>query len=168
MCSPMENSSTICRISFSLGCSKSTQTPSRYSCRDIMCVGYHTRQHDEASHATLHKMELKGMYRFGRSVVTRGVSLALIAALAFGAGLVIGNSGSAAEVIMRIPLVGDGLDATPDQNVDFTDFWKAWNALEANYIITHASSTLPTTKEKLFGAIEGLAASYNDPYTVFF
>ena len=108
------------------------------------------------------------MYRFGRSVVTRGVSLALIAALAFGAGLVIGNSGSAAEVIMRIPLVGDGLDATPDQNVDFTDFWKAWNALEANYIITHASSTLPTTKEKLFGAIEGLAASYGDPYTVFF
>ncbi len=98
----------------------------------------------------------------------RGVSFALVATLAFGAGLVVGNSGSAAAVITRIPLVGDGLDATPDRNVDFTDFWKAWNALEANYVITHASSTLPTTKEKLFGAMEGLAASYDDPYTVFF
>ncbi|MDP2651766.1 MAG: S41 family peptidase, partial [bacterium] len=58
--------------------------------------------------------------------------------------------------------------ATPNQSVDFTDFWKAWNALETNYVGTHASSTLPSTKEKLFGAISGLASSYGDPYTVFF
>ncbi|MEK7114249.1 MAG: PDZ domain-containing protein, partial [Patescibacteria group bacterium] len=113
-------------------------------------------------------MESGERYQYGRSVAMRGVSFALVATLAFGAGLVVGNSGSAAAVITRIPLVGDGLDATPDRNVDFTDFWKAWNALEANYVITHASSTLPTTKEKLFGAMEGLAASYDDPYTVFF
>ncbi len=31
----------------------------------------------------------------------------------------------------------------------------------------HASTTIPTTKEKLWGAIEGLTASYGDPYTVF-
>lgn len=98
----------------------------------------------------------------------RGVSFALVAALAFGAGLFVGNSGSTTSVISHIPLVGDGLDATPDQSVDFTDFWKAWNALEANYVITHASSTLPSTKDRLFGAISGLAASYGDPYTVFF
>ena len=28
--------------------------------------------------------------------------------------------------------------------------------------------TLPTSKERVYGAIEGLAASYGDPYTVFF
>lgn len=107
-------------------------------------------------------------YRRGRTVASRGVSFALIAALAFSAGLAIGNTGSAAAVITRIPLIGDGLDATPDQSADLTDFWKAWNALNANYIITNASSTLPTNKERIYGAIQGLAGSYNDPYTVFF
>ncbi len=103
-----------------------------------------------------------------RGVAVRGISFALVAALAFGGGIAVGSGGSAAAVVARIPLVGDGLDATPDQSVDFTDFWKAWNALDENYVSTHASSTLPTAKERLFGAIEGLASSYDDPYTVFF
>lgn len=98
----------------------------------------------------------------------RGISFALVAAVAFGAGLSVGTSGSAAAVVAHIPLLGDGLDSTPDQSADLTSFWKAWNALSSNYVITHASSSLPTTKEKLYGAISGLAASYGDPYTVFF
>jgi carboxyl-terminal processing protease len=103
-----------------------------------------------------------------QGIITRGVSFALVAALAFGAGVLAGGSGTPAAVITHIPLIGDGLDATPDLSVDFTDLWKAWNALDANYVSTHASSTLPTTKERLFGAISGLASSYGDPYTVFF
>ncbi|MBI4065579.1 PDZ domain-containing protein [Candidatus Kaiserbacteria bacterium] len=103
-----------------------------------------------------------------RSMVMRGVSLALVAALSFGAGLAVGNSGQTSSIVSRIPLIGDGLDATPNQNADFTDFWKAWNALETHYVITHASSTLPSVKERIFGAIEGLAYSYDDPYTVYF
>jgi len=102
-----------------------------------------------------------------RGVATRGVSFALVAMMAFGAGLFIGNSSSASAVVSHIPLVGDGLDATPDQNIDFTDFWKAWNTLDSNYVITHASSTLPSARDRLLGAITGLAASYDDPYTVF-
>ncbi len=98
----------------------------------------------------------------------RSASFALVAVLAFCAGLIIGGNSSAAEVVAHIPLVGDGLDATPDQNVELTDFWKAWNALQADYVITHASSTLPSAKDRIFGAIQGLAASYGDPYTVFF
>lgn len=108
-------------------------------------------------------------YLRGRSIAVRGVSFALVAALAFGAGLAVaGGSSSAAAVVAHIPLMGDGLDATPVQSADLTDFWKAWNALEKNYVITHASSTLPSTKERILGAIAGLASSYNDPYTVFF
>jgi carboxyl-terminal processing protease len=49
-----------------------------------------------------------------------------------------------------------------------SDFWKAWNALNANYVITHASSTMPSVKDRIYGAISGLANSYGDPYTVFF
>lgn len=99
----------------------------------------------------------------------RGASFAIVAAIAFGVGLIIGSGGSSGgTLVSHIPLIGDGLDATPDQSADLTDFWKAWNALEANYVITHASSTLPSTKERIFGAISGLATSYGDPYTVFF
>lgn len=108
-------------------------------------------------------------YLRGRSIAARGISFALIAALAFGAGIAVaGGSSSAAAIVARIPLVGDGLDATPAQSADLTGFWKAWNALEKNYVITHASSTLPTVKERMLGAIAGLTASYGDPYTVFF
>jgi len=112
-------------------------------------------------------MDSKEIYRRGRGVATRGISLALVAALAFGAGITMGG-GSTASVVSHIPLIGDGLDATPNTEADFTDFWKAWNALETHYVITHASSTLPSVKERLFGAIEGLVASYDDPYTVYF
>lgn len=98
----------------------------------------------------------------------RGISYALVAAMSFGVGISIGNGGSPAAVVSHIPLLGDGLDATPNQSVDMSDFWKAWNALDANFVVTHASSSLPTVKERLFGAISGLADSYGDPYTVFF
>ncbi|HEY4501256.1 MAG TPA: S41 family peptidase [Candidatus Paceibacterota bacterium] len=101
-------------------------------------------------------------------IVKHGVLFAIIAVFAFGAGLAVENSGQTSSIVSRIPLVGDGLDATPNQSADFTDFWKAWNALETQYVITHASSTLPTIQERVFGAIEGLATSYDDPYTVYF
>lgn len=107
-------------------------------------------------------------YYRGRNIVMRGVSFALVAALAFGAGLAVGGSDSTSSIISKIPLIGDGLDATPNQSADFTDFWKAWNALETHYVITNASSTLPSVKERVLGAIQGLAASYNDPYTIYF
>ncbi len=114
-------------------------------------------------------MDASEAYRRGRAVAARGVTFALVAALAFGAGLVAaGNNSSAAAVINHLPLLGDGLDATPDQSADLADFWKAWNALNANYVITHASSTLPSTRERVLGAIQGLATAYGDPYTVFF
>ncbi|MFA6414469.1 MAG: S41 family peptidase [Candidatus Paceibacterota bacterium] len=113
-------------------------------------------------------MESADIRRSKQGIVTRGISFALVAALAFGAGLSLGGGGSAAAVIAHVPLLGDGLDATPDQSADLASFWKAWNALEANYVITHSSSTLPTTKERLHGAISGLADAYGDPYTVFF
>ena len=102
-----------------------------------------------------------------RRIVTLSASFAIVTALAFGAGLAPGNASSAAAVVTRIPLIGDGLDATPDQSADLANFWKVWNALRANYVVTHASSTLPTTNELLYGAMRGLASAYGDPYTVF-
>ncbi len=102
------------------------------------------------------------------SVAKRGISFALVAAVSFFIGLSVGANGSVTTIATRIPFIGDKLDATPDASVDMASFWKAWNALSTNYVITHSSSTLPTAKERLFGAIGGLADSYGDPYTVFF
>jgi carboxyl-terminal processing protease len=102
-----------------------------------------------------------------KSVVGRAVSFAIVAGVAFCAGLVVaGTPGS--SVVEHLPLIGNGLNATPDPSVNLTDFWEAWNALNTNYVITHASTTMPTVQDRIYGAIEGLAASYGDPYTVYF
>lgn len=102
------------------------------------------------------------------AVATRGIAFALVAVIAFVIGVAVGSGNSSASIVSHIPLVGDGLDPTPPANIDMSDFWKAWNALDENYVITHASSTLPSVQDRLYGAISGLAASYGDPYTVFF
>ncbi len=95
------------------------------------------------------------------------VSFLLVFAIGAMGGMVIGTHGGA-QVLSHVPLIGSTLDATPDPSVDFTEFWQVYNSLRANYVITHASSTLPTAKEQMWGAIQGLASSYGDPYTVFF
>lgn len=102
-----------------------------------------------------------------KGVIVRGISFAIVAAVSFIAGASVGNAGPASTLVAHVPLLGDQLDATPDQKADLASFWKAWNALNENYVVTHASTTPPTIKEKLYGAISGLANSYKDPYTVF-
>ncbi len=51
--------------------------------------------------------------------------------------------------------------------IDESQLWRVWSLLDQQYVPSHSSSTIPTAKERLYGAIEGLAASYGDPYTVF-
>ncbi|MFC1720865.1 S41 family peptidase [Patescibacteria group bacterium] len=48
--------------------------------------------------------------------------------------------------------------------VDFDAFWKAWNVINEKYVSNNGA----TDQEKVWGAIEGLASSLDDPYTVFF
>jgi carboxyl-terminal processing protease len=45
---------------------------------------------------------------------------------------------------------------------DFDVFWEAWERLENNFI-----GDLPTSREMTYGAIRGVIAQLNDPYTVF-
>src|SRR3989338_1153046 len=51
------------------------------------------------------------------------------------------------------------------ENVNFTPFWKVWNIINEIYV---SSATTTTNDERVWGAIQGLTASLNDPYTVFF
>lgn len=104
--------------------------------------------------------------RFFKNART-GVAFAVVLAIGFAGGWY-AHTPLGESVVSNVPLLGDGLNATPDSSLDFTDFWKVYNILNTQYVITHASSTIPTDQEKMWGAIEGLTASYGDPYTVFF
>ncbi len=59
------------------------------------------------------------------------------------------------------PQATNGSFVTGDQ---FAPFWKAWQVLNAKSIVS-ASTTIDN---RVYGAIEGLASAYGDPYTVFF
>ena len=49
-------------------------------------------------------------------------------------------------------------------DAQFAPFWKVWQVLDQKYVKSASS----TPQDKIWGAIEGLASSYKDPYTVFF
>lgn len=50
------------------------------------------------------------------------------------------------------------------ESVDFGPFWKAWNVLNEKSI--HGDEI--TNQDRVWGAIQGLASSFDDPYTTFF
>lgn len=98
---------------------------------------------------------------------TRGkkIILALALVLAFGvsffAGAMVGFS--VRPGIEKVTSIANK-EATVKTNADFAPFWEAWNILNEKSIF--AATT--TDQKKVYGAIQGLAASYGDPYTTFF
>lgn len=55
-------------------------------------------------------------------------------------------------------------DASNPQNADFAPFWKVWKKINEKSIYANKK----TDQEKVWGAVQGLASSLGDPYTVFF
>lgn len=51
------------------------------------------------------------------------------------------------------------------QNKDFTQFWNVWKLLDDKYPF---KDKVPTSEERIQGAIAGMVASFKDPYTTFF
>lgn len=85
----------------------------------------------------------------------------IIGALLFGAGFFAGQNGSANGIPPNI------LNATSTQNVDMSPYWKVWNILEERFAPASSTDFALSDAEKIWGSVEGLAASYGDPYTVF-
>ncbi len=83
-------------------------------------------------------------------------------ALAFGAGAVAGINGN----VFGLAEAQNSAERPTAAQIE--QFWKAWELLEKNFVQTNASGTMPTIEERMWGAIQGLAESYGDPYTVFF
>ncbi|MEX0931358.1 MAG: S41 family peptidase [Candidatus Paceibacterota bacterium] len=57
-------------------------------------------------------------------------------------------------------------DVLPE-SVDFSAFWKAWAILDQKYV-SASSTEVHDPQDRVWGAIAGMTASFNDPYTVFF
>jgi carboxyl-terminal processing protease len=102
------------------------------------------------------------MKNFFLNRITLIIITVIIATSAFFAGTVVGNA-DAPEVSKVSTLINKEQGAP--ERIDFEAFWKAWNVLNEKYVST---KDMPSDQEKVWGAIEGLAASLGDPYTVFF
>lgn len=87
---------------------------------------------------------------------------------AFGGGLVVGARGIDTSSLPAFAAGAVGKQSQP-QGVDFTPVWRAWHELEAKYVPgTNGTSTEPVSdQDKVWGMIQGLAASLGDPYTTF-
>ena len=64
--------------------------------------------------------------------------------------------------------------STSEPEVDFGPVWKAWHIIDAKFVPASVASTTPVAtsteaikKQRVWGMIEGLASSLNDPYTFF-
>lgn len=110
----------------------------------------------------------------GRSSVARLlIGVALISALSFGAGSVYGKSHGSRTPIPSTATVASASNApisdvastTPTfiTEEDFQNFWELWMMLKDKFYKQPLNE-----KKMLYGAMSGLAASMDDPYTVFF
>jgi len=102
---------------------------------------------------------------------------ALLLAVVFTGGVVMGGSGVLAEPLDKIGLsafAAGAVSSEQPEDVDLRPVWKAWHILDERFIDAYATSTATSTEEKgdpvqerVWGMISGLAESMGDPYTVF-
>lgn len=85
----------------------------------------------------------------------------IIAVVLFATGFMVGKGRDGSAIPPQF------LNATSTEGVDFKPFWTAWSLLDEKFVGS-SSTTAISNESKLWGAIQGLAASYGDPYTVFF
>ena len=96
--------------------------------------------------------------------ISKGALYIILVVVGFYAGFQIGTN----RMLSEVPVV-TGTDNITGDKADFSPFWKTWNILNEKFVATTASSSAQVAnQEKVWGAIQGLASSYKDPYTVFF
>jgi carboxyl-terminal processing protease len=91
------------------------------------------------------------------------ITLVLVAA-AFGAGIYFGKTNQ--NLSYKEPAIENSSLAS--STIDMTPFWTVWNLLDQKFVYTQKGAKPITEQDKMWGAIQGMAAAYGDPYTVFF
>jgi len=87
--------------------------------------------------------------------ITNLLLIASVAVLLFGTGYKLGEYTSFSGKSSTI--------STNSKNIDFTMFWKVWDMVEKKYV----DKKKVDVKKMYYGAIKGVVASLEDPYTFF-
>ncbi len=106
-------------------------------------------------------MSKSGKYNLFKKVLW-GYTLFSLLTFAFLGGMVAGTRGRASlreGVVLNKGVLPSGYT----QDVDFNEFWQVWNHIRTQYV------KQPVSEVKLFyGALSGMTAALEDPYSVFF
>jgi carboxyl-terminal processing protease len=100
-----------------------------------------------------------------RQIALTIVIVVLLVGAAFSAGVYAGSEGALDASAIPAHLL-NGEEELQPAAVNFTPLWKAWNVINEKYVPA-SSTTRVTDEDKLWGTIQGLARSLDDPYTVF-
>lgn len=120
--------------------------------------------HDVHESAELRDQGMATEPKRQRSFLAAGLAV-LLAAGAFFSGLQLGHSVDDVKMEAGLWSLFASAPVQPDA-VDMTEFWRVWDLLDEKFVTSTTSESL-TDQEKIQGAIDGLVASYGDPYTVY-
>lgn len=88
------------------------------------------------------------------------VGVVLASSLVFASGVLVGISSASS------PVGAENSSSLPPEGVDFGPLFKSWHLLEEHFVAATSTDAL-SSDERLWGAIQGLASSYGDDYTLF-
>lgn len=109
-------------------------------------------------------MKTPEKYSLSKSFLTTFAIIGIL--VAFGGGMLAQKNIDAGGMLANT--YSSHVIKTQTGEIDVDALIKAYDILNDKFIPTTPSSTIPTEDEKIYGAIAGLAATYGDPYTVFF
>jgi hypothetical protein len=89
-----------------------------------------------------------------------GLFLLLLLAVSFGGGFYLGQE---KNNLNRQVALGEATTTVDEDAFDFNVYWEAWDALRSNFVYKNKIKD----KEMFYDSVKGLAASADDPYTVF-
>ncbi len=92
--------------------------------------------------------------------VSLGIIFVVVIAGAYLFGFSSGKSAVPPESLIATVI---NKDTGKPETVDFTPFWKAWQTINDKF-----AGTSTTDQDRVWGAIQGMTASLDDPYTIFF
>ena len=104
----------------------------------------------------------------GKKSNVLGIFLALLLAVgSFFSGIQVDNLIQKEEQTASLfSFFGVSPMAPTNEEADLSQFWEVWKLLDEKFIAASSTETL-SSEDKINGAIEGLVATYGDPYTVF-
>lgn len=89
-----------------------------------------------------------------------GLFLLLLLAVSFAGGFYLGQGKTTKN---RQVALGNTTTTVDEDAFDFNIYWEAWDALRSNFVYKNKIKD----KEMFYDSVKGLAASADDPYTVF-